>query len=113
MTEATGWSTEPAKQITKGIATEQFASVDDYISTFPLDVQTALQAVRKTINAAAPGAKESISYQIPAFSIGGAASRLPGLLEETHQPLHGTEARRGARCDNLRLHRLNEIRGSA
>lgn len=63
---------------------QQFESVDDYISTFPLDVQTALQAVPKTINAAAPGAKESISYQIPTFSIGGAASRLLGLLEEAH-----------------------------
>jgi uncharacterized protein YdhG (YjbR/CyaY superfamily) len=30
-------------------------SVDDYISTFPADVQTVLQAVRKTIHAAAPG----------------------------------------------------------
>ena len=63
---------------------QQFESVDDYISTFPLDIQTALQAVRKTINAAAPGVKEPISYQIPTFSIGGAASRLLGLLEEAH-----------------------------
>ena len=66
--------------------TQQFASVDDYISTVPLDVQTALQAVHKTIRAAAPGAKESISYQIPTFSIGAAASRLPGLLENTSAP---------------------------
>jgi uncharacterized protein YdhG (YjbR/CyaY superfamily) len=34
-------------------------------------VQTVLQAVRDTIRAAAPGATESISYQIPTFSIGG------------------------------------------
>ena len=46
-------------------------TVDDYISTFPPDVQTVLQAVRDTIHAAAPGAKESISYQIPTFSING------------------------------------------
>jgi uncharacterized protein YdhG (YjbR/CyaY superfamily) len=46
-------------------------SVDDYISTFPSNVQTVLQEVRRTILAAAPGAQESISYQIPTFTIGG------------------------------------------
>jgi uncharacterized protein YdhG (YjbR/CyaY superfamily) len=50
---------------------QNFQSVDDYIATFPPDVQTVLQAVRDTIHAAAPGATESISYQIPTFSIGG------------------------------------------
>lgn len=49
---------------------QNFASVDDYIATFPPDVQTVLQEVRDTIHAAAPGATESISYQIPTFSIG-------------------------------------------
>jgi uncharacterized protein YdhG (YjbR/CyaY superfamily) len=50
---------------------ENFESVDDYIATFPADVQTVLQAVRETIHAAAPDAQESISYQIPTFKIGG------------------------------------------
>jgi uncharacterized protein YdhG (YjbR/CyaY superfamily) len=50
---------------------QHFESVDDYISTFPPDVQTVLRAARNTIHAAAPGAKESISYQIPTFSISG------------------------------------------
>jgi uncharacterized protein YdhG (YjbR/CyaY superfamily) len=57
--------------MTKGTAAQRFESVDDYISTFPPEVQTVLQAVRQTIRAAAPSAKESISYQIPTFSIGG------------------------------------------
>jgi uncharacterized protein YdhG (YjbR/CyaY superfamily) len=57
--------------MTKGTAAQRFESVDDYISTFPLEVQTVLQAVRDTIHAAAPGATESISYQIPTFTIGG------------------------------------------
>ena len=48
-----------------------FESVDDYIATFPSDMQTVLQAVRDTIHAAAPNAQESISYQIPTFKIGG------------------------------------------
>jgi uncharacterized protein YdhG (YjbR/CyaY superfamily) len=50
---------------------EHFESVDDYIGSFPPEVQTVLQAVRDTIHAAAPGAEESISYQIATFSIGG------------------------------------------
>jgi uncharacterized protein YdhG (YjbR/CyaY superfamily) len=50
---------------------QHFESVDDYISTFPPDVQTVLQAVRSTIHNSAPGAEESISYQIPRFSING------------------------------------------
>jgi uncharacterized protein YdhG (YjbR/CyaY superfamily) len=50
---------------------QNLESVDDYIATFPPDVQTVLQAVRDTIHAAAPDAQESISYQIAAFSVGG------------------------------------------
>ena len=43
---------------------QNFASVDDYIATVTPDVQTVLQAIRDTIHAAAPGATESMSYQI-------------------------------------------------
>ena len=50
---------------------QQFDSVDDYIHSFPPEVQTVLQAARKTIHAAAPGLKESISYGIPTFSVAG------------------------------------------
>jgi uncharacterized protein YdhG (YjbR/CyaY superfamily) len=53
---------------------EKFESVDDYIATFPADVQTVLQAVHETIYAAALDAQESISYQIPTFKIGGRQS---------------------------------------
>ena len=40
--------------------------IDDYISKFPADVQAILQKVRKTIRHAAPEAKETISYMMPA-----------------------------------------------
>jgi uncharacterized protein YdhG (YjbR/CyaY superfamily) len=53
------------------VVAPQFESVDDYISSFPPEVQTVLQAARETIHAAAPGLQESISYGIPTFSIGG------------------------------------------
>jgi uncharacterized protein YdhG (YjbR/CyaY superfamily) len=41
--------------------------IDDYISKFPDDVQAILQKVRETIRHAAPDAKETISYMMPAF----------------------------------------------
>ena len=50
---------------------QQFESVDDYIASFPPEVQAELQAARRTIRAAAPDAEESISYAIPTFSVAG------------------------------------------
>ena len=41
--------------------------IDGYISKFPADVQAILQKVRETIRHAAPEAKETISYMMPAF----------------------------------------------
>ena len=41
--------------------------IDDYISKFPADVQVILEKVRATIRHAAPEAKETISYMMPAF----------------------------------------------
>jgi len=41
--------------------------IDVYISRFPADVQAILEQVRQTISQAAPEAKETISYQMPAF----------------------------------------------
>jgi uncharacterized protein YdhG (YjbR/CyaY superfamily) len=51
--------------------TRQFATIDEYIGSFPEDVQVVLGKVRSTIRNAAPGAGERISYQIPAFTVGG------------------------------------------
>jgi uncharacterized protein YdhG (YjbR/CyaY superfamily) len=48
-----------------------FRSIDEYIASFPQDVQALLQAVRATIKAAAPGAEERISYRMPAFALNG------------------------------------------
>ena len=46
-------------------------SIDNYIATFPPKVRTLLRKMRATIRKAAPGAKEKISYQIPAFTLEG------------------------------------------
>ena len=49
----------------------QFDSMDEYISTFPKDMQKILEELRSTIRAAAPGAQESINYNIPTFTLNG------------------------------------------
>ncbi len=41
--------------------------IDGYISQFPAEVQAILEKVRTTIHHAAPEAKETISYLMPAF----------------------------------------------
>jgi uncharacterized protein YdhG (YjbR/CyaY superfamily) len=44
-----------------------FTSIDEYIATFPEDIQKILEELRGTIKAAAPDAEEKISYQMPTF----------------------------------------------
>ncbi|MBN1450113.1 MAG: DUF1801 domain-containing protein [Anaerolineales bacterium] len=48
-----------------------FNSVDEYIASFPEEVQKILEEIRATIKAAAPEAQEKISYQIAAFELNG------------------------------------------
>ena len=53
------------------MAKTDFKSVDEYIATHPENVQSILQRVRSAIRTALPDAEETISYQIPAYRIGG------------------------------------------
>ena len=48
-----------------------FRSIDEYIKTFPRDIQKILETVRQTIKKTAPKAVEAISYQIPTFKLNG------------------------------------------
>lgn len=48
-----------------------FTSIDEYIDTFPEEIQEILEEVRATIKAAAPDAEEKISYQMPTFFLKG------------------------------------------
>ena len=45
--------------------------IDEYIAGFPDDVQEILEKVRITIRKAAPGAEETIKYQMPTFTLNG------------------------------------------
>ncbi|WP_153797250.1 iron chaperone [Foetidibacter luteolus] len=49
----------------------QVANVDEYIAGFSPGIQLLLQQLRQTIKAAAPGAEETISYQMPAYKLRG------------------------------------------
>ena len=49
----------------------QFTTMDEYISTFPDEVQRILSELRQTIREAAPEAEETINYQIPTFTLNG------------------------------------------
>jgi uncharacterized protein YdhG (YjbR/CyaY superfamily) len=48
-----------------------FTSIDEYIATFPEEIQKILEEIRATIKAAAPDAEEKISYQMPTFILKG------------------------------------------
>jgi uncharacterized protein YdhG (YjbR/CyaY superfamily) len=53
------------------MAKTDYKSVDEYISTFPKDIQKTLEQVRQTIKKSAPEAEETINYQIPTFKLNG------------------------------------------
>ncbi len=45
--------------------------IDEYIAGFPPDIQEILEKIRLTIREAAPGAEETIKYQMPTFTLNG------------------------------------------
>lgn len=52
-------------------AKQKIQTIDEYIKTFPKDIQKILGTVRQTIKKSAPTAVEAISYQIPTFKLNG------------------------------------------
>jgi len=49
----------------------QFKTIDEYIATFPKNVQHTLRELRSAIKEAAPDAEETISYGMPTFKLNG------------------------------------------
>lgn len=82
-------------------------TIDEYLASLPRDKRAALERLRKTIRAAAPGAEECISYQLPAFRLGGKVlvwfgaganhcAFYPGAVLEAHKAaLKDYETRKG------------------
>lgn len=48
-----------------------FESIDEYILSFPTEVQKKLITLRKVINESAPDAEEKMSWQMPTFVLHG------------------------------------------
>ena len=46
-------------------------TIDEYIAMYPEDIQQILQKIRMTIRSAAPGAEETIKYDMPTFTLKG------------------------------------------
>ena len=49
----------------------RFEDIDAYIRSCPEEVRESLEAIRATIQRAAPEAVEAISYQLPTFKLAG------------------------------------------
>ena len=49
----------------------RYKTINQYIETFPENIQDILQKMRRTIQEAAPEATEAISYQMPTFKLNG------------------------------------------
>lgn len=48
-----------------------YKNIDEYIKTFPADVQKKLQKIREIISKISPTAVETISYGMPTFKLNG------------------------------------------
>ena len=46
-------------------------TIDEYIAAFPPEVQEILETIRRIVSGAAPDARETISYRMPAFQLHG------------------------------------------
>jgi uncharacterized protein YdhG (YjbR/CyaY superfamily) len=49
----------------------KFKTIDEYIVSFPSDVQEKLEKLRRVIKGSAPRAEEAIAYGIPTFRLNG------------------------------------------
>jgi uncharacterized protein YdhG (YjbR/CyaY superfamily) len=86
----------------------QAETIDQYIVSFPKDIQKILEDIRATIRKAAPDAQEAIKYAIPTFIQNGnlvhfAAFKnhigfypAPQALEEFKKELSAYEGSKGA-----------------
>jgi uncharacterized protein YdhG (YjbR/CyaY superfamily) len=51
------------------VPAKKFETIDEYIESFPENVQSVLEKLRATVREAAPEAVESISYDMPTFKL--------------------------------------------
>ena len=51
--------------------TGRFTTVDEYLDALPDGTRVAMETVRRSIHAVVPGIGETISYQMPTFTLDG------------------------------------------
>ena len=85
-----------------------FQTIDEYINTFPKEVQDILEKLRQTIQKAAPGATQTINYGIPTFQLHGNLVHFgayknhlgfyptPGAIEAFKKELSGYKGAKGS-----------------
>jgi uncharacterized protein YdhG (YjbR/CyaY superfamily) len=66
-------------------------NIDDYIAAAPAEVRPILEKIRQTIAAAAPDAREVISYRMPAFRLNGILVYFAAFQHHIglYPPVHG------------------------
>ncbi len=89
-----------AKFIYNSPMPDQPTTIETYIGTFPADVQTVLETIRRTIGAAAPDAVEAIAYGLPAYKLGGKPLVYFGGFKN-HIGLYATPTGHAAFADEL------------
>ena len=50
---------------------KEITTIDEYIASFPKEIQEILESIRKTIRSSAPNVIETISYQMPTYRLNG------------------------------------------
>jgi uncharacterized protein YdhG (YjbR/CyaY superfamily) len=50
---------------------EAFKTIDEYVASFPRNIQNILEELRQVIRDSAPNAEEAISFQMPTFKLNG------------------------------------------
>ncbi len=50
---------------------KQFKSVDEYIASYPVDIQKKLKHIRRIIKKVAPKSEEKMSYGMPGYKLHG------------------------------------------
>jgi uncharacterized protein YdhG (YjbR/CyaY superfamily) len=84
-------------------------TIDEYLAALSDDKRAALERLRKIIRAAAPGAEEHISYQLPAFRLDGKWLVWIGAAAN-HCAIYGVGRRRRGRDQGLRHKRQGTLR---
>ncbi|QHT71421.1 hypothetical protein GXP67_34570 [Rhodocytophaga rosea] len=81
-------------------------TIDEYIATFPEDVQQKLEQMRTTIKQAAPEAQEAIKYAMPAFIYKGNLVYFAAFTH--HIGFYATPTGNGAFTEELSAYKMGK-----